>query len=150
MDEYSRVRYIEGFDEQSTYTSAVFLRHVTAYFKKNHHFTVKCVQTDNGKEFTNRLISGKTNLPTLFDRVCTELNIYHKLIKPYTPRHNGKVERSHREDQKRFYNHHLFFNYSDFKRQLKLHLWKSNNMPMRPLGYKSPVAFLRLQSVQYV
>lgn len=22
----------------------------------------------------------------------------HKLIRPYTPRHNGKVERSHRED----------------------------------------------------
>ena len=23
---------------------------------------------------------------------CCKLGIYHKLIKPYTPRHNGKVE----------------------------------------------------------
>ncbi len=149
IDEYSRVRYVEGFLEQNTYSSAVFLKHVSAYFKKYYHFKIECVQTDNGTEFTNRFISGKTHLPTLFDQTCEKLNIYHKLIKPYTPRHNGKVERSHREDQKRFYRKHTFFNFSDFKRQLKLHLWKSNNIPMRPLGYKSPVVFLR-ESVQYV
>ena len=37
------------------------------------------------------------------------LGIRHKLIRPYTPRHNGKVERSHREDQKRFYSCHSFY-----------------------------------------
>ena len=147
IDEFSRVRYVEGFAEQTTYSSTTFLQHAIAYFKKYHHFHIKCVQTDNGTEFTNRLLSPKDYVPTLFDLECQKLNIHHKLIKPYTPRHNGKVERSHREDQKRFYNHHTFFNFSDFKCQLKLHLWKSNNMPMRPLGYKSPVAFLRHHSV---
>ena len=33
---------------------------------------------------------------------AARLGIRHKLIRPYTPRHNGKVERSHREDQRRF------------------------------------------------
>ncbi|MSV24352.1 hypothetical protein FYJ78_03960 [Selenomonas sp. WCA-380-WT-3B 3/] len=29
-------------------------------------------------------------------------------MSPRTPRHNGKVERSHRKDQERFYNHLRF------------------------------------------
>ncbi|MBF0979114.1 MAG: transposase [Clostridiales bacterium] len=29
-----------------------------------------------------------------------ELNIKYKLIKPYKPRHNGKVERSHKKFKK--------------------------------------------------
>lgn len=33
------------------------------------------------------------------DILLKSLNIHHKLIKPRTPRHNGKVERSHRNDQ---------------------------------------------------
>ena len=34
------------------------------------------------------------------------------------PRHNGKVERSHREDQKRFYSCHAFYSLDDFAKQL--------------------------------
>ena len=37
------------------------------------------------------------------------LGIHHVLIRPYTPRHNGKVELSHREDQKHFYDTHRFY-----------------------------------------
>jgi hypothetical protein len=32
---------------------------------------------------------------TLFEATAAKLHIRHKLIRPYTPRHNGKVERSH-------------------------------------------------------
>ena len=69
-----------------------------------------------------------------------------KLIRPYTPRHNGKVERSHREDQKRFYSCHAFYSLDDFAKQLAVHNRRSNNLPMRPLRWLSPVAF----TVQYV
>ena len=69
-----------------------------------------------------------------------------KLIRPYTPRHNGKVERSHREDQKRFYSCHAFYSLDDFAKQLAVHNCRSNNLPMRPLRWLSPVAF----TVQYV
>ena len=61
-----------------------------------------------------------------------------KLIRPYTPRHNGKVERSHREDQKRFYSCHSFYSLDDFAKQLAIHNRRSNNFPMRPLGWLSP------------
>ncbi len=56
------------------------------------------------------------------------------------------VERSHREDQKRFYGHHSFYSLDDFSKQLAVHNRRSNNFPMRPLGWLSPLEF----SVQYV
>ena len=61
-----------------------------------------------------------------------------KLIRPRTPWHNGKVERSHRNDQERFYNFLKFYNYEDLQRQLKAYLRRSNNIPMQVLGWKSP------------
>ena len=62
----------------------------------------------------------------------------HKLIRPYTPRHNGKVERSHRKDNEYFYATHKFYSFEDFAKQLKVHNYKNNKFPMRPLGWKAP------------
>ena len=107
---------------------------------------VQCVQTDNGFEFTNRFSNSKRDLPTLFEKTAKELGIRHKLIRPYTPRHNGKVERSHREDQRRFYASHSFYSLKDFETQLAVHNRRSNNFPMRPLSWLSPLEF----AVQYV
>ena len=60
IDEYSRFRYIEAFQEHNSYSSAVFLNHMLKAFP----FKVECVQTDNGLEFTKRLL--KENDLTLF------------------------------------------------------------------------------------
>lgn len=140
IDEFSRLRYLEGFKEHSTYSSAQFIVHAKAFFEKKYGFTVECVQTDNGFEFTNRFSKG--NRESLFEQVLRQIGINHKLIRPFTPRHNGKVERSHREDQKRFYNKRSFYSLEDFNKQLKAHMDKSNQMPMRPLGYLSPMEYL--------
>ena len=94
---------------------------------------MECVQTDNGFEFANRFSNSKRDLQMLFEKTAAELGIRHKLIRPYTPRHNGKVERSHREDQKRFYSCHDFYSLDDFAKQLAVHHSRSNNLPMRPL-----------------
>lgn len=133
IDEYSRMRYLEAFKEQSTLSSALFLKHLTERFK----FKIECVQTDNGSEFTNRFIAGRDK-PTLFEITAKKLGIVHKLIRPYTPRHNGKVERSHRKDNEYFYATHRFHSFEDFAKQLAVHNRKYNNFPMRPLGWKSP------------
>lgn len=136
IDEYSRFRYIEAFQEHNSYSSMIFLEHMLKAFP----FKVECVQTDNGCEFTKRL--QKENDLTLFEEKLKELGIRHKLIKPYTPRHNGKVERSHRKDNEYFYASHTFYSFDDFKKQLAVHSRKYNNFPMRPLGWKSPREFL--------
>lgn len=135
IDEYSRFRYLEAFEEHSSYSSAVFLDHMLKAFK----FKVECVQTDNGQEFTKRLGSSEKPTPTLFEARLKQYGIRHKLIKPYTPRHNGKVERSHRKDNEYFYATHKFYSFEDFKKQLAVHSRKYNKFPMRPLNWKSPV-----------
>ena len=115
IDEFTRLRFLAAYPEQSTYSSADFLRKLRAWYARRG-IQVECVQTDNGFEFTNRFSGSKRNLPTLFEKTAAELNIRHKLIRPYTPRHNGKVERSHREDQKRFYSCRLFYSLDDLFR----------------------------------
>ena len=77
------------------------------------------MQTDNGFEFTNRLNAQETEKKTMFEKKLEELGIRHKLIKPRTPRHNGKVERSHRKDQERFYYERIFISFEDFKEKLR-------------------------------
>lgn len=149
IDEFSRLRFLAAYPEQCTYSSADFLLSLTRWYKRKG-IKVECVQTDNGFEFTNRFANSKRNIPTLFEQTAQQLGIVHKLIRPYTPRHNGKVERSHREDQKRFYNSHSFFSLADFGGQLAAHQNRSNNFPMRPLGWLSPKEFLLNFTVQDV
>ena len=145
IDEFTRLRFLAAYTEQSTYSSADFLRKaVTWYARKG--IRIECVQTDNGFEFTNRFSNGKRNAPTLFEVTAQSLGIRHKLIRPYTPRHNGKVERSHREDHKRFYSCHAFYSFADFESQLVVHNRRSNSFPMRPLNWLSPLEF----TVQHV
>jgi len=140
MDEFSRFRYLEAFEELSTFSSTVFLKNAAAFFKK-HGFTIECVQTDNGAEFTNRFTTHRNKL-TLFENTAANMGIRHKLIRPYTPRHNGKVERSHRKDNEYFYATHKFFSFDDFKKQLAIHTRWYNNFPMRPLLWFSPKYFV--------
>jgi len=58
IDECSRDRCLEAFEELSTYSSATFLKNALNFFK----FLVECVQTDNGLEFTNRFSASKRDL----------------------------------------------------------------------------------------
>ena len=68
--------------------------------------------------------------------------IVHKQIRAYTPRHNGKAERSHRKDNERFYSKHSFYSLADLQDQLKRYNREYNHTPMRPLGWKSPNQYL--------
>lgn len=134
IDEFSRFRYVEAFDEASTYTSSIFAKNLVKAFK----FNIECIQTDNGFEFTNRFGSDK-NKPTMFEKTLSQLGINHKLIRPFTPRHNGKVERSHRKDNERFYAVRTFYSFDDFSKQLSFYNKRDyNNFPMRPLLWRSP------------
>lgn len=137
IDEFSRWRYLEAFQEHSSYSSAVFLEHLV----KAAPFKIQCVQTDNGAEFTKKFVSDKAR-PHLFEMKLEKLGIRHKLIKPFTPRHNGKVERSHRKDNEYFYASHRFYSFLDFQKQLAVYIRKYNHFPIRPLGWLDPLAFL--------
>ena len=134
LDEYSRFRYLEAFQEHNSFSSSEFIKHCVARFP----YAIECVQTDNGAEFTNRLNPQYSNKKTLFEQTLEQLCIRHQLIKPYTPRHNGKVERSHRKDNEYFYASHKFYSFEDFQNQLLVWNRKYNLFPMRPLNWQSP------------
>ena len=136
IDECTRMRFVYGFEEHTPENSVKFLRMLVKAFP----FKIQTVQTDNGTEFTYKYISETEECP--FDTELRTLEIAHKLIPPRTPWHNGKVERSHRNDQRYFYDWGAFYSIEDLNRKLAEHLIWSNNKPMRTLGNKSSAELL--------
>lgn len=132
IDEASRERFIYPYKEQSSYSTIDFVKRAITYFG----YKPKIIQTDNGQEFTHIKRTDKIHP---LDNFLNSLNISHKLIKPRTPRHNGKVERSHRNDQQRFYSYLRFYSYDDLLLQMKSYLKRSNNIPMQTLNWLSPL-----------
>ena len=101
IDEFTRLRFLAAYPEQSTYSSADFLKSCSS----GMHAEVYAWNVSRRIMALNLPTASPTASgisPTLFETTAAQLGIHHKLIRPYTPRHNGKVERSHREDQKRF------------------------------------------------
>ncbi len=85
--------YYEVYDSKTSENAEGFMNKCLSFFP----FGITHVLTDNGLEFTNRLIkSKKGNLcqkPSKLDALCKENNIDHRLTKPSTPKTNGMVER---------------------------------------------------------
>ena len=137
IDECTRMRFVYGFEEHTPENSVRFLAMVIKAFP----FKIKTIQTDNGTEFTYKFISDDKVCP--FDKALMKLGIKQKLIPPRTPWHNGKVERSHRNDQRYFYDWETFKSLEELNEKLAKHLIWSNNKTMRTLGRKSPVQLLK-------
>ena len=132
IEEASRERFIYPYMENSSYSTVDFVKRAIQYFG----YQPETIQTDNGSEFTH---TAKTNRTHPFDVFCKQHQIEHKLIRPRTPWHNGKVERSHRNDQERFYNYLKFYSYEDLLIQMKRYLYRANRIPMQTLGWLSPI-----------
>ena len=145
IDEFTRIRYTWFTNAHDTYASSEFARRTVKYYEKQYRIKIKTIQTDNGFEFTNRLSwnAFTKNKKTIFESTLEELGIEYKTIKPYTPKENGKVERSHRKDQERFYYKNIFWSLEDLRNRGKKWRKEYNNFPMRPLGWLSPNEFLK-------
>ena len=141
IDEFTRIRYTWFTNEHSTYMSSEFVKRVVRYYP----FKIETIQTDNGFEFTNRLNwnKAKREQKTMFETTLEKLKIKYRQIKPYTPKENGKVERSHRKDQERFYYKKVFYSLEDLRNRGRDWRKEYNNFPMRPLGWLSPNEFLK-------
>jgi transposase InsO family protein len=137
IDECTRVRFVYGFDEHTPENSVKFLK----MLKKAFPFKIKIIQTDNGTEFTYKYISDNEKCP--FEDALKVAKIVHKLIPPRTPWHNGKVERSHRNDQRYFYDWEKFGDVGELNKKLRVHLKWSNRKTMRVLGGINPIQRLR-------
>ena len=134
IDECSRHVFREMYDEKSSYSAKDFLiRLVTT-----SPYPIRLAQTDNGPEFTNALLVTKSEHKTLFEQALEDMGILYQRIQIATPRHNGKVERQHRCDEKRFYNKLRMYSLSDGRKQMSVYNKKSNNIPKICLNFLSP------------
>lgn len=134
VDECSRWTFREMYDEHSTYSSKDFLEKLV----RNAPFPIREVQTDNGAEFTNRLLVIKSKHLTMFENALIEMGIIYHRIQIATPRHNGKVERQHRTDEARFYKYMRMYSLEDGRKQLAVYQQKSNNSIKTCLNMKTP------------
>ena len=133
VDECTRWTFREMYDEHSTYSSVDFLKKLILRCP----FPIREIQTDNGTEFTRALISDDGK-PSLFEELLEKCGIKYHRIRVATPRHNGKVERQHRTDEKRFYKKMKMYNLDDGRKQLAKYNKKSNNIPKICLGFLTP------------
>ena len=132
IDEYSRKRYLELVNENSTYTTSRFLTRL----EKNLGFKIDLVQTDNGLEFVND--PERTNKKSRFQETLEKLKIKHRRTRPYSPWQNGIVERSHRIDNERFYNKRRFNSYEEMEKAFKRYANRYNKIAKKILNFKTP------------
>lgn len=120
IDTASRWRHLEIFDEESTNHSVDFLKIVIGLFP----YQIKAIKTDNHSTFTNYYVGtykrSDLSVKTLhaLDVYCAEHDIIHYLIDKGKPTQNGKIERSHGEDQRKFYERETFTSVIELKSKI--------------------------------
>ena len=98
-------------------------------------FNIKSIQVDGGSEFRK-----------YFEEACKELNIPLFVLPPYSPKYNGRIERSNRTIREEFYNNKKLLENcitrADYNDKLKEYIDKYNNYrPHQALDFKTPMEY---------
>ena len=91
MDRTCKLAYAELHTDKKKMTAVQFLRHVI----KALPYKIHTLLTDNGAQFTHRKQDKPASMH-LFNRICQENDIEHRLTKINHPWTNGQVERMNR------------------------------------------------------
>ena len=146
IDVSSRWRYLQAYEDFSNLSAISFLKELISIAD----FKIGAIKTDNGMCFTNRYTgytkSTDPQNPRLhpLDVLCNELGMVHYLIDPGKPQQNSFVERSHREDQEKFYEQVQLRSFEELKYKLRLWNMDYNNTRHCGLNGKTPNQALRL------
>jgi len=84
VDGYSRLTYTEALGDEKATTAIGFMHRARVWFAAHGIDRIQRILTDNGSCYRAK------------DFVHVLHGARHQFITPYTPRHNGKVERYHR------------------------------------------------------
>ena len=146
IDTSSRWRHLEIFDEETTTHSVKFLKIVINKFP----YKIKAIKTDNHSTFTNYYLgTNKRSDMTVktihaLDKYCAMHNIIHYLIDKGSPTQNGTVERSHREDEEKFYQKNNFNNVKKLKKEIRIWNKYYNDLEHCSLQGKTPNDMLKI------
>jgi len=95
------------------------------------------ILTDNGKVFTGRF--NQPPVEVLFDRVCRENGITHRLTQPRSPTTTGKIERFHRSLRSEFRTDRVFQNLAAAQAELDAWVEEYNHRrPHQAIGMETP------------
>jgi transposase InsO family protein len=92
IDRVTKFVHVAFLDANTKLNGAAFLREVIRAFP----YRIHTVLTDNGVAFAPNASTRWDLSRHIFDRVCDEHGIEHKLTKPYHPWTNGQAERMNR------------------------------------------------------
>lgn len=140
IDTASRWRHLEVFDEQTTHHSIRMMKIVRDKFP----YPIQAIKTDNHSTFTNYYVGctrrSDMTVKTIhaLDAWCARHGITHYLIDPGKPAQNGTVERSHREDEEKFYQKQTFHSANDLKKKIRQWNEYYNNLEHCGLDGKTP------------
>lgn len=152
IDTATRWRYLRVFDEQSAFHSIVFMKDVIARFP----YPITGLKTDNGSMFTNYYLGtnkrSDQTVKTLhvLDQFCASVSITHYLIDPGKPAQNGTIERSHREDQQKFYERNKFRSLGDLEKKIRVWNEYYNDLEHCSLDGKTPNEVLYLKGTEVI
>ena len=136
FDDGTECKVLTGVDDHSRYCicAGIMLRAtgraVCGFFAQalERHGVPEEILTDNGKVFTNRF--GLTPTEVLFDKICRENGIIHRLTAPASPTTTGKIERFHRTLRTEFLAGQIFS--SQQVAQKELDVWVGDYNTTRP------------------
>ena len=102
LEDGTECKILTGVDDHSRFCVCAGImvratgRPVCGFFVQalERHGVPEEILTDNGKVFTNRFALKPTEV--LFDKICRENGITHRLTAPRSPTTTGKIERFHR------------------------------------------------------
>src|ERR1700712_4413019 len=142
IDRATRWVYFRTYRNQTEVSSIDFLRRL----HKAGPMVIQKVLTDNGSQFTDRFTS-RGKLPSgkhVFDLVCTELAIEHRLAPPRHPQTNGMVERFNGRISQ-LMTQTRFASAAELDSTLKHYLATYNHaIPQRALKHQTPIQALKL------
>lgn len=134
VDDYSREAVAWITTEQTSAHATLFLEQVVSTLP----YRVEAIMTDNGLAFSMKHAFHAERL-TRFQQACHSLGIEHKLLRPYAPECNGKVERFFRTVDDECLNIQPLFTMKARSRALDEFLWYYNHeRPHLSLGGKTP------------
>ena len=135
VDDHSRFCVAVGIVERAT---AAAVCHVFVEALRRHGVPEE-ILTDNGKVFTNRH-SKFPMLESVFDRICRENGIVHKLTGVRSPTTTGKIERFHRTLKEELLNNRNFATLDEA--QAAIDTWArsyNQDRPHQSLGMLTPL-----------
>lgn len=129
IDDATRIRALKVYSKHNQVNAIDFADYVIEKFP----FRIHTIRTDRGHEFQAK-----------FHWHIEDLGIRHQFIKPRSPQLNGKVERSHRTDEREFYQLLTFTDDVDLNK--KIEQWEqfyNFDRPHGSLDGKTPYEVLR-------